>query len=64
MLSLDEVLDEQLPRYCGDCGTDLPLRGAQCACCGWLPQVTRAELAETLSVPGTLAQIEADRLVA
>ena len=64
MLTLDEVLDEQLPRYCGECGTDLPLRGTQCAACGWLPEVTRAELAETLSVPGALAQIEAGRLVA
>ena len=63
MLTLDEVLDEQLPRYCGDCGTDLPLRGTQCAACGWLPEVTRAELAETLSVPGALARIEAGRLV-
>jgi hypothetical protein len=62
-LTLDEVLDEQLPRYCTDCGTDLPLRGAQCAACGWLPEVTRAELAETLSVPGALARIEAERLI-
>ncbi len=63
-LSLDEVLDEQLPRYCCDCGTDLPERGAQCAACGWLPETTRAELAEALSAPGALAQIEAGRLVA
>jgi hypothetical protein len=63
-LNLDDALDAELPRFCGECGTDLPERGAQCAACGWLPVVTRAELAETLSVPGTLAEIEAGRLVA
>ncbi len=63
-LFLDDVLDADLPRYCGECGTDLPERGAQCAACGWLPATTRAELAETLSAPGHLAEIEAGRLVA
>ena len=63
MLTLDEVLDEQLPRSCHECGTTLPERGAQCPACGYLLKVTRAELAETLSAPGALARIEAKRLV-
>jgi hypothetical protein len=61
-LSMSQALDEELPRYCGECGVELPQRGAQCAGCGALPEVTRAELEEVLSEPGRLARIEADRL--
>ena len=63
-LTMSQVLDAELPRCCGECGTELPERGAQCAACGWLPEVTRPELEETLSEPGRLARMEADRLMA
>jgi hypothetical protein len=53
--SVEEVLDRICPADCPACGAELPRPGVECAACGELPGLLRAEAAEQLAVPGALA---------
>lgn len=47
-MTVDDLLDTILARYCGECGEELPRRGDQCPACAALPEETRAEAEERL----------------
>ena len=59
MLTMDEALDSLGAKFCTSCAAKLPVAGGQCAECGAIPALTRAELADALAEPGALAQAEA-----
>jgi hypothetical protein len=61
-MTVEEALDSVLGRFCSSCGIPLPRPGEQCAGCGTLPEVTRAEMAERLATATARAQIAAGRL--
>lgn len=61
-VSIDRVLDETLPRDCGECGSRLPQPGEQCGACAAFPPTTRAEAHELLSRPGAMGQLYAEKL--
>lgn len=47
-MTLDDLLDTILARYCGECGEELPRRGDQCQACAALPDETREEAEDRL----------------
>jgi len=59
-LTLDEVIDQVCPKFCGACAAELPRPGEECASCGELPSLLRREAAEQLAAPGELARKQAE----
>ena len=60
MLTMEEALDSLGAKFCTSCAARLPVAGGQCAECGAIPALTRAELADALAEPGALAKAEAE----
>lgn len=62
-MTQEETLDALGAKFCHACGMRLPSPGDQCAGCGALPTVTRAELAAALTAePGLPACKQAEAL--
>jgi hypothetical protein len=58
-MTLGELLDTVLARYCSECSAELPRRGDQCEACGSLPSLTRPEAEERLRAdPSAFAEAE------
>ena len=64
MLTMEEALDSLGAKFCTSCAAKLSVAGGQCAECGAIPALTRAELADALAEPGALAKAEAEELQA
>jgi hypothetical protein len=61
-VTVDQLLGALLGKFCEACGEALPAPGEQCAACGALPQITRAEATERLAQPGAAAAVQAAQL--